>query len=67
MPPTSEEDTETEMWKETKWIVKDANMMDLFKKCKECGSVIKQNIYQKKCFDNIFLKCLTSIKSMLLI
>uniref|UniRef100_A0A673N2K6 THAP domain-containing protein 1 n=1 Tax=Sinocyclocheilus rhinocerous TaxID=307959 RepID=A0A673N2K6_9TELE len=40
--PTSEEDTETEMWKETKWIVNESNMMDLFKRCQECGSVIKE-------------------------
>uniref|UniRef100_A0A673FP46 THAP domain-containing protein 1 n=1 Tax=Sinocyclocheilus rhinocerous TaxID=307959 RepID=A0A673FP46_9TELE len=40
--PTSEEDTETEMWKETKWIVNESNMRDLFKRCQECGSVIKE-------------------------
>uniref|UniRef100_A0A671ML92 THAP-type domain-containing protein n=1 Tax=Sinocyclocheilus anshuiensis TaxID=1608454 RepID=A0A671ML92_9TELE len=33
--PTSEEDTETEMWKETKWIVNESNMVDLFKRCQE--------------------------------
>uniref|UniRef100_A0A673LYY7 THAP-type domain-containing protein n=1 Tax=Sinocyclocheilus rhinocerous TaxID=307959 RepID=A0A673LYY7_9TELE len=40
--PASEEDTETEMWKEKKWIVNESNMMDLFKRCQECESVIKE-------------------------
>ncbi len=30
------------MWKETKWIVNESNMMDLFKRCQEYGSVIKE-------------------------
>uniref|UniRef100_A0A671KNU9 THAP-type domain-containing protein n=1 Tax=Sinocyclocheilus anshuiensis TaxID=1608454 RepID=A0A671KNU9_9TELE len=37
----STEDEECEMhWKQIKWIVNEPNVMDLFKRCQECGSVI---------------------------
>ncbi len=37
----STEDEECEMhWKQIKWIVNEPNVMELFKRCQECGSVI---------------------------
>ncbi len=39
----STEDEECEMhWKQIKWIVNEPNVMELFKRCQECGSVIQR-------------------------
>uniref|UniRef100_A0A8C1HX40 THAP-type domain-containing protein n=1 Tax=Cyprinus carpio carpio TaxID=630221 RepID=A0A8C1HX40_CYPCA len=38
---TNSEEEECEMhWKQKKWIVNEPNVMELFKRCQECGSVI---------------------------
>ncbi|XP_073714613.1 uncharacterized protein [Misgurnus anguillicaudatus] len=39
--PSSDDDDEYEInWKATKWIVNEPNVMELFKRCQECGSLI---------------------------
>ncbi|XP_050977915.1 uncharacterized protein LOC127172604 isoform X2 [Labeo rohita] len=40
--PTIKEETEDEMWKERNWIVNESNLMELFKRCQECGAVITE-------------------------
>ncbi|KAL1266978.1 hypothetical protein QQF64_002653 [Cirrhinus molitorella] len=40
--PTIKEEPEDEMWKETNWIVNESNLMELFKRCQECGAVITE-------------------------
>ncbi|MGL5903225.1 MAG: hypothetical protein ACRCZO_11125 [Cetobacterium sp.] len=38
--PSAEEEECEVYWKQKKWIVNEPNVMELFKRCQECGSVI---------------------------
>lgn len=56
---TTKEDREDEMWEERKWVVNESNLMELFKRCQECGAVITKT---KKYPQGASSKCSGNVK-----
>ncbi|XP_051543374.1 uncharacterized protein LOC127434585 [Myxocyprinus asiaticus] len=40
--PTAEEEAEVVHWKERKWIVNESSVMEMFRRCQECGAPVTE-------------------------